>query len=46
MPYVTKLLSLEPHFTAAYFGKVYPIQNPADRERYMRGLVLAGIPES
>ena len=45
-PYVEKLLSLEPNFTAARFGKVYPFQRPADREGYMRGLVLAGVPEA
>jgi adenylate cyclase len=43
-PYVEKLLALEPNFTAEKFGRVYPIRNPADRERYMLGLVLAGIP--
>jgi tetratricopeptide (TPR) repeat protein len=46
MPYIEKLLILEPHFTAEYFGKVYPIRKPADRERYMRGLILAGVPEA
>jgi DNA-binding SARP family transcriptional activator/Tfp pilus assembly protein PilF len=44
-PYIEKLLSLEPNFTVARFGKVYPFQRSSDRERYMRGLVLAGVPE-
>jgi len=43
-PYIGKLLSLEPGFTVASFGRVYPFGNPADRERYMRGLALAGVP--
>jgi DNA-binding SARP family transcriptional activator/TolB-like protein len=43
-PYIGKLLSLEPGFTVASFGRVYPFRNPADRERYMRGLALAGVP--
>ena len=45
-PYVRKLLSLEPAFTVELFGKVYPFKKPEDRERYMLGLRLAGIPES
>jgi DNA-binding SARP family transcriptional activator len=44
-PYVEKLLSLEPNFTVAHFGKVYPCKRPEDRERYMEGLRLAGVPE-
>jgi DNA-binding SARP family transcriptional activator/Flp pilus assembly protein TadD len=43
-PYIEKLLSLEPNFTAERFGNVYPIRKPEDRQRYMQGLVLAGIP--
>jgi DNA-binding SARP family transcriptional activator len=43
-PYIEKLLSLEPGFTVASFGRVYPFRNPADRERYMQGLALAGVP--
>ena len=43
-PYIGKLLSLEPGFTVASFGRVYPFRNPADRERYMQGLALAGVP--
>ncbi len=44
-PYIDKLLSLEPDFTAEKFGQVYPFRKPEDRERFMRGLVLAGVPE-
>ena len=43
-PYIGKLLSLEPGFTVASFGRVYPFRNPADRESYMQGLALAGVP--
>jgi tetratricopeptide (TPR) repeat protein len=43
-PYVRKLLGLEPTFTVERFGNVYPILKPEDRERYMRGLILAGVP--
>jgi len=44
-PYVDKLLSLEPNFTVERFGEVYPIKQASDRERYMMGLRLGGIPE-
>jgi tetratricopeptide (TPR) repeat protein len=44
-PYIKKLLSLEGNFTVASFGKVYPIRKLEDRERYMQGLRLAGVPE-
>jgi TolB-like protein len=43
-PYITKLLSLEPHFTVEHFGRTHPIKRPQDRKRYMRGLLLAGAP--
>jgi DNA-binding SARP family transcriptional activator len=43
--YVDKLLSLEPNFTVRRFGKVYPFKHATDRERYMAGLRLAGVPE-
>jgi tetratricopeptide (TPR) repeat protein len=43
-PYVAKLLELEPHFTAEYFGRIYPIQKPQDRNRYIQGLIAAGVP--
>jgi TolB-like protein len=44
-PYITKLLSLERHFTVEHFGETYPIKRALDRQRYMRGLRLAGVPE-
>jgi fatty acid-binding protein DegV len=44
-PYVQKLLSLEPNFTVERFGQVYPFKYARDRERYLDGLRLAGIPE-
>jgi TolB-like protein/cytochrome c-type biogenesis protein CcmH/NrfG len=43
-PYIEKLLSLEPHFTVAHHAKTYPFKRPQDRKRYMRGLLLAGVP--
>jgi tetratricopeptide (TPR) repeat protein len=43
-PYIAKLLSLEPHFTVEHFGKTYPFKRASDRRRYMRGLLLAGVP--
>jgi TolB-like protein/Tfp pilus assembly protein PilF len=44
-PYVDKLLALEPNFTVERFGLVYPIKYDCDREHYMKGLRLAGVPE-
>jgi TolB-like protein len=44
-PYVDKLLALEPNFTVERFGLVYPIKYEGDREHYMKGLRLAGVPE-
>jgi TolB-like protein len=43
-PYIAKLLSLEPHFTVEHFAKTYPFKRAQDRRRYMRGLLLAGVP--
>src|SRR5262249_42252116 len=43
--YVDKLRTLEPKFTVEQFGKVYPFKYQSDRERYMEGLRLAGVPE-
>ena len=40
-----KLLALEPNFSLERFAKVYPIKYDSDREHYMKGLRLAGIPE-
>jgi DNA-binding SARP family transcriptional activator/Tfp pilus assembly protein PilF len=44
--YVEKLLSLEPGFTVERFGEVYPFKHASDREHYMMGLRLAGVPEA
>jgi TolB-like protein len=43
-PYITTLLSIEPDFTVEQFGRKHPIKRPQDRKRYMRGLLLAGVP--
>jgi len=43
--YIDKLLSIEPGFTIKRFAAVYPIQKDSDRQRYMEGLRLAGVPE-
>jgi TolB-like protein/cytochrome c-type biogenesis protein CcmH/NrfG len=43
-PYIEKLLALEPHFTVEHFAKTYPFHRTIDRRRYMRGLLLAGVP--
>jgi DNA-binding SARP family transcriptional activator len=43
-PYIAKLLELEPNFTVERFGNTYPFKQNADRRRYMRGLLLAGMP--
>jgi tetratricopeptide (TPR) repeat protein len=43
--YVDKLQALEPDFTVERFGRVYPFKKDCDRERYMIGLRLAGVPE-
>jgi tetratricopeptide (TPR) repeat protein len=45
-PYVDKLLTLEPNFTVEGFGRAYPFRHESDRTRYMRGLLLAGIPKA
>jgi DNA-binding SARP family transcriptional activator len=45
-PYIDKLLALEPTFTIEQFGKTYPFKRLEDRERYMQGLRLAGVPEA
>jgi tetratricopeptide (TPR) repeat protein len=44
--YVRQLLTLEPNFTVERFSRIYSIKKSADRERYMAGLRLAGVPES
>jgi DNA-binding SARP family transcriptional activator len=43
--YVRKLLALEPNFTVERFGQIYAFKKSIDRERYMAGLRLAGVPE-
>ena len=43
-PYIAKLLLLEPGFTVASFGNVYPFRRAIDRDHYMQGLLLAGVP--
>lgn len=43
--YVDRLLVLEPNFTIERFAQVYPIKYESDREHYMKGLRLAGVPE-
>jgi hypothetical protein len=44
--HVDKLLSLEPTFTIQRFGQVYPFKFASDRDHYMMGLRLAGVPEA
>ena len=44
IPYIAKLLQLEPDFTVADFGSFYPFRNPSDRDHYVQGLLLAGAP--
>ncbi len=41
--YVEKLLAIEPDFTVARFLEQYPLVRKEDRQRYAKGLVLAGI---
>jgi len=42
--YISNLLSLEPDFTVERFGRHYPLRKASDRQRYMKGLLLAGAP--
>jgi hypothetical protein len=44
--YVKKLRTLEPDFTVQRFAQMYPFKHESDRERYMLGLRLAGVPEN
>ena len=44
--YIRKLLELEPNFTVERFGQNYSFKRANDRERYMEGLRLAGIPKA
>ena len=43
--HVEKLLELESNFTIRQFSQIYPIKKDSDRERYVQGLRLAGVPE-
>jgi DNA-binding SARP family transcriptional activator/Tfp pilus assembly protein PilF len=43
--YIRKLLELEPNFTVEKFGQNYSFKKANDRDRYMQGLRLAGVPE-
>ncbi len=42
--HVEKLFSIEPDFSIAQFEQTYPLRRREDRERYAKGLRLAGIP--
>jgi DNA-binding SARP family transcriptional activator/TolB-like protein len=44
--YLDKLLVLEPTFSIKSFSGSYPFGKEEDRERYIAGLRLAGVPES
>ena len=44
VPYIQKLLSLEPDFTIEKFRRAYPFKLAEDRDNYCKGLRLAGIP--
>ena len=43
-PYIEKLLVLEPGFSIEHFEKIYPLKRSSDRQLYVRGLRLAGVP--
>jgi DNA-binding SARP family transcriptional activator/TolB-like protein/Tfp pilus assembly protein PilF len=43
--YIRTLLSLERSFTVEKFGESYCVKKASDRDRYMAGLRLAGVPE-
>lgn len=44
--HIEKLLMLEPSFTIEQFGRLYPLKKVRDRELFLKGLRLAGAPES
>lgn len=44
-PHVRTLLDLEPIFTVQRFAQAYPLKREIDRQHYMEGLRLAGVPE-
>lgn len=41
--YLHRLLALEPDFTADKFQRVYPLRRKDDRDRYVEGLIRAGV---
>jgi DNA-binding SARP family transcriptional activator/TolB-like protein len=43
--YLDKLLKLEPNFSLKLFGDVYPLKRASDRNRFLTGLRMAGVPE-
>jgi TolB-like protein/Tfp pilus assembly protein PilF len=43
--YVDAVRALEPTFSVEEFGMTYPFKRDIDREHYMEGLRLAGVPE-
>jgi hypothetical protein len=43
--FVNGLLCREPDFTVESFLQMYPIKKKLERERYIAGLRLAGVPE-
>jgi DNA-binding SARP family transcriptional activator len=43
--YLEAVLALEPTFSLAEFRATYPIKRDIDREHYVEGLRLAGVPE-
>lgn len=45
-PYIKKLLALESNFTVERFGQVFPFRKATDRQHYMDGLRLAGVPDT
>ena len=45
-PYIQKLLVLEPGFSIREFEKSYPLKRRLDRELYVKGLRLAGMPST
>lgn len=43
--HIEAVLALEPTFSVEEFGASYPFKRDIDREHYMEGLRLAGVPE-
>jgi tetratricopeptide (TPR) repeat protein len=43
--YVAALRGMEPDFTVERFGREYPFTRESDRQSYLHGLRLAGVPE-